>query len=179
MADHTIVGVTFDEPQPRDAIHIAVAPVVAAEQLYAGQHIGLTGLDLECVSTKVRNTIGIVDPFLTRRVEVGERFWMFLYPNTITGLKHVWTHPAFVPETMIVQRDQDVSEKWLRSYCAREYMNYDILLSSAEDYNGNKEYLHISGSDAHGSIPPELWDHLETILGRKFTQRATYFSCSC
>jgi hypothetical protein len=39
--------------------------------------------------------IGIVDPFLDQPVRPGEEFWVFVYPNTITGMRHYWQHPAF------------------------------------------------------------------------------------
>jgi hypothetical protein len=78
----------------RDAIHIAVAPVVANETLNAGDHVGLTERGFGTLSEP---WVGIVDPFLAAPVERGQRFWLFLYPNTITGLRHVWSHPAFKP----------------------------------------------------------------------------------
>jgi hypothetical protein len=84
-----------DGDRRRDAIHIAVAPVTAAEVLRPGQHVGLVRPgDLEAVGP-CDKPLGIVDPFLPGPVEPGQRFWLFLYPNTITGLRHVWTHPAF------------------------------------------------------------------------------------
>ncbi|QJW94217.1 hypothetical protein [Frigoriglobus tundricola] len=84
-----------DGDRRRDAIHIAVAPVTAEERLAPGQHVGLVqDGNLELVGPCDR-TIGIVDPFLAEAVEPGQRFWLFLYPGTITGLRHVWTHPVF------------------------------------------------------------------------------------
>ena len=79
----------------RDAIHVAVAPVEAAEDLEPGGHVILR------VGKAVRaedgaDAIGIVDPFLTAPVRAGQRFWLFLLPNSITSLRHVWTHPAFM-----------------------------------------------------------------------------------
>jgi hypothetical protein len=76
----------------RDAVHVAVAPVVAAQCLRPGQHVGL-GQDGRAAEDA--GPIGVVDPFLRAPVEEGQRFWLFLYPNTVTILRHVWTHPAF------------------------------------------------------------------------------------
>ncbi len=79
----------------RDAIHIAVAPVTAAALLTPGQHVGLIHEDdTELVGPSERH-IGVVDPFLSEAIQPGQRFWLFLYPGTVTGLRHVWTHPAF------------------------------------------------------------------------------------
>ncbi len=87
----------------RDAIHIAVAPVTAAERLAPGQHVGLVrDGSLELVGPCDR-AIGIVDPFLPEAVEPGRRFWLFLYPGTVTGLRHVWTHPAFAAAAAAVK----------------------------------------------------------------------------
>ncbi len=78
----------------RDAIHVAVAPVEAAEELGPGRHVALRAG--KAVHATGDDGIGIVDPFLRAPVLPGQRFWLFLYPNTITSLRHVWTHPAFM-----------------------------------------------------------------------------------
>lgn len=92
-----------DGDRRRDAIHIAVAPVTAAQRLAPGRHVGLVRADdLELVGP-CDNPIGIVDPFLAADVEPGQRFWLFLYPGTITALRHVWTHPAFTAAAAAVR----------------------------------------------------------------------------
>jgi len=105
------VGKLLDATVGRDAIHFALAPVVAEERLRPGQHIGFaregdttyvvaaTNDDMPPRTTAGMPRVaalGIVDPFLPESVSPGQRFWMFLFPNTITGLRHVWSHPAFV-----------------------------------------------------------------------------------
>jgi hypothetical protein len=84
-----------DDERRRDAVHIAIAPVTAAGTLTPGQHVGFVSEgDVETVGVS-ECPIGVVDPFLREPVRKGQRFWLFLYPNTITGLRHVWTHPAY------------------------------------------------------------------------------------
>ena len=82
----------------RDAVHVAVAPVVAGEDTEAGDHIVL--LDGQFLPTPSHNpaAIGVADPFRRESaacIKKGERYWLFLYPNTVTSLRHVWQHPAF------------------------------------------------------------------------------------
>lgn len=86
------LGHTPPEDSRRDAIHVAVAPVIAGHSLPPGYHVGV--MSDGCFGD-VDVKVGIVDPFRETWVSPGERFWLLLYPGTITGLRHVWTHPAF------------------------------------------------------------------------------------
>lgn len=89
------VGSLLDGTEGRDAVHFALAPMTTDEWLKPGQHVGL--LDKRRVSSRAPS-VGIVDPFLKEPVQPGQRFYLFLYPGTVTGLRHVWTHPAFAPK---------------------------------------------------------------------------------
>jgi len=81
----------------RDAIHLAVEPVVAAEDLAPSDDIGLTADGR--ASKDARPLLGKVDPFLPKEpgVKAGETFWMLVYPGQIQSLRHVWNHPL-IPE---------------------------------------------------------------------------------
>ena len=88
-----LLGKIITEEAERDAVHIAVAPVKAAGKLYPGQHVGLLADGRAAV--KDVEKIGIVDPFLPGPVFEGQMFWLWLYPGSITTLRHDWTHAAF------------------------------------------------------------------------------------
>lgn len=170
-----------DSITERDAIHFAVIPVQAGCRLSPGQNIGK--LADGRFGPNAPNNIGIVDPFFQGRISEDERFYLFLYPNTITGLRHVWSHPAFPAElatpTVAEVTSHEASEAWLRGYCdSRGDFSYETLLYSVDDWGGD-DYLVIRGSDASGDIPPEVFKHLEVVLGRQFSRPPTYYSCSC
>jgi hypothetical protein len=81
----------------RDAVHIAVAPIIAGEMLRPGQHVS-AHYDHErkrYVAKTSGATCGVVDPYLRRPAFEGDTVWVLLYPGTITGLRHEWTHPGF------------------------------------------------------------------------------------
>ena len=93
------LGQLCDETSRRDAIHVAIIPVVAGEFLMVGQRIGIGRGDGKAYpAASLDNDLGIVDPFLKANVKRGETFYLCLYPQTVTSLRHNWTHPAFEDE---------------------------------------------------------------------------------
>lgn len=136
----------------RDAIHIAVIRMVATTRLFPGQHVGVDG------SPNAEKTVGIVDPYLPGPVYPDQPFWALLYPRTITGLRHVWTHPDF---------DDEVSPP--RPVEVEVPTKDDVLSKAAElflesaDTNQLFDALHIDdrASDAlHDAIRKGLEDDL-------------------
>jgi hypothetical protein len=91
------LGQIIDAGHARDAVHIAIAPVEAAERLLPGQRIGVTFDGKAAPAGRVK-PIGIVDPFLADTVQPGQWFYMCLFPNSVTGLRHAWRHPSFSEE---------------------------------------------------------------------------------
>lgn len=113
------LGKVLESPQPRDAIHIAVASVQVApgQKLRPGQRVGfippgnnlvmspglyywkevpglVTGEAIQDQQFSVTYA-GIIDPYLDRMAVEGEWVWLCMDQGSITSLRHDWTHPAF------------------------------------------------------------------------------------
>lgn len=175
---HPAFGKLITGAEERDAVHVAVAPVVATCAMTPGQHIGfLTPGDTTHVTLGAKQLIGIVDPFLPHSIHTGDRFWMFLYPQTITSLRHDWDHPAFAPPEI------PPSEKWLRDYAEKVAdLPYESLMEGAQDYLNNRVSM-IEGGKYEGiEFPDEFWDHYHAVTGQSPTGefgRWAPFSCAC
>lgn len=98
------VGATAGLPPvgTRDAVHVAVFVATCVDRrVTPGQRVCLAADAVHVVPARdcpFDKSVGIVDPYLTDPVEPGTPFWVFLDPKTVTGLRHVWTHPAFPEE---------------------------------------------------------------------------------
>jgi hypothetical protein len=99
------IGRLIAGDEGRDAVHVAIAPTTAPCELRPGQHVDPRG-NPEGPGVV---PVGIVDPFLREPVQPGQRFWLFLYPNTVTSLRHEWTHPAY-PTNSPVEVQQAIKE---------------------------------------------------------------------
>lgn len=196
MTQELNLGKIITTPQKRDAIHIAVVPVIAAHSLSPGDKVALVPGTTDRVQTSYASSaIGVVDPFLAQMVERGQQVWLYLNPGSITSLRHDWTHPAFesVEEVEETKPDRAASEKWLLDFCnSSDCPGFDAVMQaiqgnfeneSPEYYSSggyiDSEYLHFSGRDAHGELPPAFWTHAEIYLGMKLQCKPPYFSCSC
>lgn len=87
------LGKLIDADAKRDAVHVPVLPVCAAEKLKPGERISIISEDRQKVRSNP-NGPGIVDPFLKIAVYPGQWFWMCMEPGSITTLQHSWTHTA-------------------------------------------------------------------------------------
>lgn len=174
------LGTIIDDTQKRDAIHLAVEPCIAGEELRPGQDIGIfKGRAM----SRALKMLGIVDPFLKENVKEGEMFWLIVYPRQITSLRHVWEHPDFhdIAEEKNSEESKAASEKWLREFCrTADCPSYEDVIREIVSGNAfDRDYLYFSGMDAHGSIPDEFWTHVEVVTGMEMQERPKYFTCSC
>lgn len=184
----TMGTILTDDVGGRDAVHVAVIAVAAEEKFAPGQDVGVSTSGN--ASARVE-PVGIVDPFLKQMVQPGQRFWLYLYPRTITSLRHQWTHPAFQDDAQDVvystPSSKLASEQWLRDFTSKADCPgfHDVMAAAERIADGaivgwDGEYMHFDGSDAHGEIPDEFWHHVEVVLGRPIKgQKAKYFSCAC
>jgi hypothetical protein len=171
------LGKIIEGPAERDAIHIAVAPVVAGERLYPGQHIGLSNPARGIASSKT-TPIGIVDPFLAGPAFPDQQFWLFLYPGSITSLRHEWTHSAFVVGGI----DKEASRIWLEAYAQETSVgSIEKLIGAAKDWIEHEEYLCEGGRYEGVYTSDEFWPHFEVYTGIivPVEKRDNFFTCSC
>lgn len=177
MSDLKLGQLIVDSKQDRDAIHVAVAPAVAASMLLRGDHVGFVDKENGLVAVTSR-PIGIVDPFLMQPVQKGQRFWLFLYPNSVTGMRHHWEHPAFGADGVA---STSPSEKWLRDWAERNDMTYSFLMDSAKTFVDDGEYIVQGGRFEGVKADDEFWSHYEKATGTKVgkEERGGIFSCSC
>lgn len=185
----TMGAILPDDAGGRDAVHVAVISAIAGHGLLPSDDVGFVEINGQGEHTAVANVtplLGIVDPFIKGRVKMGQRFWLYLYPRTITGLSHRWTHPAFPDDTGMVYgtpRQRLAAEQWIRNFVARsDSPGYEELMANAAAMAdaGGDEYGMRFGHDCSGEIPDEFWVKAEIVLGRPIPgKRPTYFSCAC
>lgn len=170
----------------RDAIHIAVMPVfVGADYLNPGSKVKFTyGSRDTVVSARTdygEDAIGVIDPFLKLddyqySINKGERVWLYLYPNTVDGMRHHWHHPIVdAPHTT---ESEDV--QWLRRYAEEEALDYNEMMKIAQH---GDDYMISRGQDTnYGVDRSEFWRRVEVVLGQTFSaehKESVGWSCSC
>ncbi len=198
MSNEAKLGTIPKGNEGRDAVHVAIVPACANEQLISGTPVRITR-DNKAQSCRVIDAVGIVDPFRAQDnllVSQGEWFWLCLYPKTISGLRHVWDHPCFpkaevAPEIKLADLPSNSvseSQRWIQDYVRLHclYWEYepDGGYSEFIRYVRDERWIYYYGSDCHGlgdvKDAEELFQHLSIVLGRRID--ASYFeafTCSC
>jgi hypothetical protein len=179
------LGTIIDENQKRDAIHLAVEPVIAGEWLNPGDDVSLK----DGAAFRGGTTLGIVDPFIKTKIGPGERFWLVVYPRKITSLRHVWEHPAFsdspvtpVSASTAVDPVKLDAERYIREEADRLGLSYEEIMDGADNYQRYGEYM-IDGGRWEGeglADADKFWTAYEKVTDKEITgDRYSFFSCSC
>ena len=195
MSHDVKLGQILNGTEKRDAIHVAIAPVIAEATLRPGEPIGFTDAgDSEKVGgadkfSKIKQ-VGIVDPFLKAPVKRGQRFYMFLLPNTVTGMRHEWIHPAFEEQEAekvlagINRLDNTPSVQWLTQHAKEFEISYEELIEGGKVFLANGDMICL-GFDTPTAAYEEagtFWKHFEIVTGIKVPddQKAeNIFRCAC
>lgn len=183
------LGTVIDETAARDAIHLAVEPAIAGERLSPGEHVRLVQDGPKKVAIASGSGVGIVDPFLPMHVQPGQRFWLVVYPRTITSLRHVWEHPEFDRKD-----DMELARAELETYARAAEISVSELMAGAKEYLDHGEFM-CDGSKWEGfSLPRGFWEVYERATGEKaiygnghwgnskgkpVDKDDSFFSCSC
>lgn len=171
------LGTIIGEGEQRDAIHLAVLPVVSGARLYPGQSIDAK----DGIATPAVKGLGIVDPFLAGAVQPEQRFWMVLRPRIIKSLRHVWTHPDLPDEPGVHAPGDEKSAAMAAITSIGSGLGYsaDELIEGAIGHLDAGEYMSTGAHDI--DLPDEFWPHFEAATGRKVPgdKRYSFFSCSC
>lgn len=192
------LGTIIGPNEKRDAIHLAVEPVIATTYLEPGQDVGLLKPGY---ATDIEPFVGIVDPFLKAPVQKGERFWLVVYPRQIKSLRHVWSHPAFEDEperltiTQVDEKEEFIKEldgtnasrRWIESFAQEVGLDYNDLMDAAAAWVGSKqiggwgEYLNMGPLLEGSHVPDDFWRHYEKVTGQTVEEehRGSFFTCSC
>lgn len=153
----------------RDAVHVAVAPLIAGCPLTPGEAILLS--HDQAFPTDRGHGLGIVDPFLKAEVRKGERFYCFLYPNTAIGLRHVYRHPeldadAIRRETMEALRAPAV--EFIEECAKKIEMTYGQIMYAADTFTRLHLETEVDMSTSNAAMDidwPKFWTAYEVING--------------
>ena len=105
-----------------------------------------------------------MDPFLTHAVSKGERFWVFLFPNTITSLRHVWEHPQFnheITEPTALNEVQQ-AEQWIADFAKKLEITPVQLIGDAAAYAANEGHQFLN-DQAWNELYRDYYDEFRTF----------------
>ena len=160
----------------KDAIHIAVLPVICpVTSLRPGEHVTIEGMPTG--GPGAQEGVGIVDPFLRHRIDRGDRFWILLYPGTVTSLRHEWSHPALT-------KDDSEDVAWLRQFAEDVGVSYEVLMKGAEHYADDGTSLYMGSNQSYENRYhdyKEFWERFERVAGKTAAEGDgwCFFSCGC
>lgn len=164
MSNDIKLGTTPGPDAQRDAIHIAIIPVIAGGPLNRGSAVTLNSNGHAIIALD-NIGIGLIDPFrLEDEVETGSRVWLLLYQAAHTGLE--------------ATEDQ----LWMSRYAIELGYTYSHVMDAAKKYIDTDGRECLFGGDNLDCVDldPSFWQHYKNITGRTGEGiMHSFFRCAC
>lgn len=171
-----VVGqkITGTKPVYRDALHVAIIPLVAGEDMSPGQKIKLKSPNTD-IAVKYdplkdnihRDYIGVVDPMLHENVVMGERFYGFMKSGVVKGMRHHWDSNQFPTAGLFIkEEEEDVHYKYLKQHCESNSLNLEQFLETCQTDEDFMTTMRLEPDDY--SMDDVFWYHLEQYTGMEF-----------
>lgn len=188
MSHEAVLGNLAGLGAQRDAIHVAIAPVVADCKIEPGRRIGFVDgggvrVGYECPDRGIV-AVGIADPFLVGPVLRGQSFFMCLFPGTVTGMRHHWSHPSFADVLREPHADDGGdSRKWIENFSHRLGLSYKTVMDAAARWQRGEGYTNVGDNEQytdHYYESAEFWRHYAAVTGSATADdEGLPFSCAC
>ncbi len=178
----------------RDAIHVAVIPVICGEDyMQPGEKVKLkfndTNIIIPLHNNNDKDYVGVISPFLFDEkygsINKGDKVYLILKPNSVTEMRHHWKCPSVDN----IKKDVGDAEKWLRNFAEEWRFDYSEMIEAATNRNQGEwgNYITAHGKDLHsvGELGEDyliFWEKIEELTGEKFDEEhkeKVTFSCSC
>jgi len=162
----------------RDAIHVPIISVTAAETLSRGESVSINAAmeAAPCIGG-----IGVVDPYLSaQQVAKGEKVWILIRPGSISTLTHQWTH-RLLPEAEAQIPDTELAGDRLREFAERELgWTLEKMLEKIEDVRNGGDPAVDWGFEGV-SVYETFWDDFVKYTGKpdpnEEAQHFFFFHC--
>lgn len=160
----------------KDAVHVAIVSVEAGQNLKPGTHVELKhgkAVMKDPHSDFEFKPIGIVDPFLRTNIEKGQNFYLCLYPETVTGMRHEWGHPAFDDLASVKSQLEDIGKRY--------HTSYEQIIEACEAFVAGDDFTFWGdyGPDMMYSEGREIARLYYQLTGSTFESENVSFRCAC
>lgn len=169
----------------RDAIHVAVVSLRSSADMNPGQAVTWheKGISVKpCSITDVE--IGIVNPFVRGGVGRFENVWIMLFPNSVTGMTHHWSHPDFDEIDLDLDFAKSIVKKTaaaLGLYDCESQDTFDYLIELASSYceRPNGCWPH-DDYELSSESWENFWKAYSVVTGNpRPTENRAPFRCAC
>lgn len=177
------LGLTPNCNGSRDAVHVPIISVIVGfDNAIRGERVGIKEVDGQWIAipdVSGVETVGVLDPWSQMEAfAIDDKVWLCLDPGSIVSLSHNWMHPRVYSGS-----EMSGAETKLRAFALDIGVEYEKLLSHAQDHIDSGSYWCEGGRFESVSMPDDFWENFSIVTGKpvvfKNTWDGYFFSCSC